>query len=271
MNCQPSGSMHVVLVVVLVALAGCSGVFGPNGASSSPSAGSVTPVPFSTAGGSEPGPGTTGEYPAGVGPEGMTNVSALVAAHRNLLENQSYTVARTSNRTSRSNPDYVYLIEDERTIMRYLQPNGSARIGIEYVGPAGTAHRDFVERTGGVSRGTGSPDRGEIRNPDGVFWGLVEPQYRLGSLGDDTRVTRVDRDGHAFYRLADGRTTVYVRADGLIKTIVTGSGPLEERFSYRDVGNTTVPVPEWVRRATRPRTATHTHASTRNRTASPAS
>jgi len=275
MGIQSSTGLRVVLVTALVVLAGCSGVFGSDGGTDTPDTDSMSPAPVSPGAGTDTGTAAA-EYPPGIGPDGITNVSALLAAHRSLLENQSYTVTMTSNRTSRSNIDNRFAVEGKLTFVQYVRSNESDWKGVEYVGPAGYANRQYLPHNGSVSAASGSPERVEM-SPQlrrmGVFWGLVEPGYRLRTLADDASVSRVERDGTTFYRLANNRTTVYVRTDGLIKTIVTLSALEEERFSYRDIGNTTVTPPDWARRAIRNGTETATDAGTppENGTAAPTS
>jgi hypothetical protein len=105
---QSQMTARALSIALLVVLAGCGGLGASGTASPSPDAGSPattdtpspTPSPTATdAGGSTDGSGPTdaGDYPPGVGADGVTNVSALVSAHRAALADVAYVYR--SNRT----------------------------------------------------------------------------------------------------------------------------------------------------------------------------
>lgn len=93
-------TVGTVLTVVLVILAGCSGVFG--GSSGEPTE-TLTPAAVPT---DEPTPTPVPQLAPGLTRQGIVNTDALVAAHMSFLQNRSF--------TSRSN-------------MTVLAPNGTVR------------------------------------------------------------------------------------------------------------------------------------------------
>ena len=292
METPPRSAGAVVLVAALVALAGC-GAF-PGGGSGSdsgdPSGGGLTPAAVPTDDGDIQSPvPQPGEYPPGIDADGIADWTALRTAHLAALGNRSYTVTRV-RRTDGTTTVRTLAVESPD---RYLLTAGTGAnaTGLTYADPTGTYVRQHSAGPDGrvtvgpnVSVADPEPVYGEVRRIDGA--------NRLSF--SDADVTRVERQGTMYYRLVmtdppieaarDWReytATVFVRSDGLIKTIVVtgqrregetgvrmgvGRVPsggatdvddwarVETRWTYRAIGNTSVAEPAWVRNATDART-----------------
>lgn len=93
-------SKVAVALVVVVLLAGCSGLGGDGSADGTPGGETVTPAGTPT-----PGAGETFEYPDGFGPEGVTDAETAVATHNAAVQERgSY------------DGEYAYVVESEEGV-----------------------------------------------------------------------------------------------------------------------------------------------------------
>lgn len=264
MDNPPTGA-RVALVVALVALAGCSGLFGAgSGAGETPDADDVTPapVPGETATDGAGGP-PFADPPPGIGPNGTVDPDRLGRAHDAVLANQSFTVRVRTNqvRAADGTVEYALAVRNEST---YLVRDGTDGQSLVYVDPSGRFERSRTFRNGSAEL------TGEVTvRPPGDAPLVLGATAHLAAR--DPEVRRVERDGQTFYRLysttppdvfegaSNYSVTAYVRPDGLVRTVdVTydrqigrGQSHVETRWTYTDVGSTTVVAPNWVRRAKR--------------------
>ncbi|WP_436912368.1 hypothetical protein [Halosimplex marinum] len=276
MSRRRPASLSLLLVGLLVVSAGCSGLFGADeDAVSSSDPDTVTPAPLpdeavtSTA--------TEGEYPPGIGPNGVTNRSALVAAHVAALTETSYTFVSTTNGSVSGYPTVVFAVENGSTGAIWFRANES-RVGIEYWSPELSAVRQCcihgglpVPNTTRVQTVTETQETVAPSERVSIHRQLLrfsQLEIPPAALGTDPTITRIERDGAVFYRLSNGETAMYVREDGFVRTVVTVRVGIKNRYTYRDVGNTTVTRPTWVRDALRTRTTGGTDTDVLTETAS---
>ena len=260
-----------MLVVVLVVLAGCSGVTVVDRTTET-----VTPAPV-------PAPQTeteTGDdtLPPGVSGRGVTNVHALVRAHQSATSDMSYTwrVERVTNtstpgRENLTTARHVAHVEnasvyDYWTNHRTVQRGGRTRyLGnyTEFTDPSGR-HVKYEDTEENTQYRKTEPVRAHVRIGDESTAAI---DHYLDA--DDARLAVVLVDGERYYKLR-GRNATFattepvenytvealVRPDGFVRAVTVnyriGQGEqrrsITYRYEYTAIGNTTVDRPNWVER-----------------------
>jgi len=257
-----------VAVLVLVVLAGCSGITGPSGETAT-----VTPAPVQT-----PAPPTpeSNILPPGVNGDGVVDVARLVRAHQTVLTNQSYTWnARKHTSGRRGNPtgtdiEYVAHVANESTYRywtnhRIVWRNGRPRYLGNYSEFATSSARyvyfEDTENNTQYDRTSPAPARVRVGRMT-----LSAIERYLPATNSTVAVTRVD--GQPYYEIhgtgidtpvAPGGVTNYtvealVRPDGLVYSIsvryriaaADRSRRVEYEYAYSQIGTTTVDRPAWV-------------------------
>lgn len=255
------GSWHRVAVVLVLVLAGCSATPGPDGTETA----TVTPAPIPEAQGFAPG--VTG---------GGLNASSLLAAHKEQLQNRSYTLTTTLTVRNRSTRAVQWR---ERSVVRVAEGTTALSVTTTYSEPRatdgvvrmqlyydGTTTRRSVTADGSVTvqrfehRTNVDPTNADLLG--NVFFQLTDVRVRHGT-GDATVVSGTLR----YPRLlptppsvrARGRATVTasLRGSGLVERLAVGydagsaDRPAQVRLTSRvtDLGTTTVERPAWLTNA----------------------
>ena len=292
----------VLLVVGLLVLSGCR--LPATGPGPTAAERTVTPVPVETrspAGvGTSPPPSSTTPWdvPGIEGPS--VDVDALLGTHERHLTGQSYTLV-WSRRVSGTGPGIPDTTEEAVAV------ENESRVRIRITErPAEDAPRryvTYVDRSG-VYRLTDGPNASRVDrsltgsvNVTRLFARRPFPVVRSLLNTDAATVSYVAHDGTRYARLVTRRTppslqrnyeydvrgfsaTVWVHPDGYLRSVyyqfaLVGDGErarVSVRYSYADVGTTTVSEPRWVERlkadervapdgqSTRSPTRTPTHA-----------
>ncbi|EMA55527.1 MULTISPECIES: hypothetical protein [Halococcus] len=233
-------AVGTVLVVVLVVLAGCSGVFGGDGGGESTP--TVTPMTVPT---DEPTPTPVPQLAPGLTGQGIENASALVAAHSSFLQNRSFT---------------------ERSNSTGLGPNGSVLVDTTSTLHVGSGDEGIYAVTERNSSEGYSPypetlaARTEVWSNDGrTLWNRTyangttrydrldsSSQTRFGAAGaglryrlewfttDTTSVTERQRNGSTLYLVRGKTRTEQTFANGntSLRMLVDRRGVIH---SYRTV------------------------------------
>lgn len=254
----------LVLLVVLVALAGCNGVFGGE---TDDVEKTFTPVAVPTA---EPTPTPVPRLAPGLTVEGVVNASALAAAHDAVLENTSFTVwevvtYRTRNGTPiRRVRSVAHIGADGRFLVTKRWSGTPQRVVYYYDG-----ERLLVATTD--SRGTtyhrASPEIAILRRSVATGSGQIERVF----LAAETRVVgRTTHNGTTVYRLVPETQTQSMEATsfgrsvsvkarvterGLVRTYTfrqtlngegsDGAAVIVVSTRYTEVGSTTIERPAW--------------------------
>jgi hypothetical protein len=266
-----------IVLLVVVALAGCSGVFGwESGGGDNRE--TLTPVPPVTT--AQPTPTERLAAYDGVSPDGSIDRRALLGAHLTTLANASFTVRWSRWRSNGSDRPVRPVFRQEAAVenastYRYRPQGDPIRAQVEKYGdPSG--------RYGRWLRPEGASVTGELRASrhsatrrfaDIVTYGVVN------TLGNPDVVRPTEQDGQR-YLLVVSRTpprtltdqhsvrnysaTMYVHPDGYIRSLTyqydfpTDDGwvTVRHRFAFRAVGETTVRRPEWVESLTEADTPT---------------
>jgi hypothetical protein len=263
-----------LVVVALVLTAGCSGVFG--GESPQETTGAVTPVPVSTDGGSPTATPTptppAARHPPGVTERGKVYATVLEAAHRDVLQDRSYTfvwrgtlpndtgVPKAFNST-------VQVVNDTRYYEESLTAENQWQ---QYGDDTGWYKRSFNE--------TRNEWNVTYSRSDEVSRDALYATFATGFIPNDRNardISVVERGDRTFFRLffteppdrfgqpgtasvSNYSLTAYVTPEGLVRTTVitydytsnsTGrTHGANVRITYRDVGETFVEEPPWVER-----------------------
>jgi len=260
-----------LLLVVLVVLAGCSGVTDVDGDTTT-----LTPAPvpeYQTETETE-----SDGLPPGVAGRGVNNVHYLVRAHRAATTDMSYTwtVERITN-TSGPGADnstvtqQVAHVEDEThydywTNHRTVQRGGRTRyLGnyTEYTDPSGR-YIKYQDTDTNTQYGRSEPEPASARITE-------ESTDAIGHYldADHARLAVVLIDGQRYYELRGQNATFattqpvenytvtsLIRPDGFVRSITVsyqiGRGDKRRsvtyRYEYTAIGNTTVDRPDWVER-----------------------
>lgn len=266
-------SVRPAAVVLLVVVAGCSGVAGDP-----PRRFTVTPAPVPTV---TPEPDDGGLAP-GLEPGGVVDPEALVEAHARALEGRSYTVdyAETRRRNGTTVLRYTRHIQLEVDRNRYCYRTGMV------VDRGPDPWRRYVERwTDGrqvleAVEEDNATAYGVARNRQDVPARPAEllpfdPTYKRGLFTlflrlNTTVAGREERNGTTVYRveaagpgtlsvpsLDDLSLTAYVEGTGMVRgyrlsyTVTLDEGPMTitGRLRFTGVGTTTVERPPWYGRA----------------------
>ena len=319
-----SASVRVLVLVVLVALAGCSG-FAGGGASTdgagdrgpasgdgsgegegarsgaeagtagdprSEAAGSVTPAPVPAVQGTEtPAP----RVAPGLSATGITNASALAAAHGARLANTSYTMVRNvtylaANGTKLTERRSVSEVgTDGRFAVRRTREGvrGPAREALWSNGTALFEARTDTEGTTAYRRA--APEVAERRRAlvtDAGSWQIE----RVFTVAEARVVDRTERSGTTVYRLespvaqlpnanasdvgASVRVEAAVTEEGLVREYAfrqtfsgdsSGAASVVVATRYTDIGETTVSRPPWYDEALTVTNGSETNDSAVNR------
>ena len=255
-----------VFVVVLVVLAGCGAVPFGDASPATPSE-TLTPVPVPAT--TDQSPRTTPvDRPPGVN-EGLIDVNRLRGAHESALSSNSYTWTLDYDVSEQSEAETVFdegfqrrvFVDRDRFLVEQVEDGRSLEQAL------------FVDDSGGYLRVVqdNETERNAIRDPGDL------DDYELGGqlierflTGMSPNVTRIQRDGQAYYRLYDEsgvpptleqlattvenyRVTAYVTPEGFVRSMVvryertwdSGGETVSIRFDYSEVGETAVEPPEW--------------------------
>jgi len=256
--------LSAALLACLLTTAGCSALVGTDEAGQT----TVTPAPVPTAQPSVTGPA----YPPGVTRDGLHSVSRLSVAHREALENTSYT------------------LREEYRAFNAANGSESVRRAATIAVASPTRYRDEMVRMRTGANGTVTRFE-QSAYADGSRWyerrddGTVEYRhgrleftrdkfaartaFYLGRYGvvDRSETTVVVRNGTRRYRirgtggevpaterLDEYRIELLVGPDGLVRRFEvryrTDRTAVRYRFRYEKVGETTVPRPAWLDSAT---------------------
>lgn len=220
--------------------------------------------------------------PPGVEQNGTVDIERLLGAHNRLLANSSYT-ARIERTQRQGGPDGHIVFASARTYFvanesRFLVQN-SVRNATKFV----VSKTVYEQRERGGEVVTAVRER---TARESVVRSRTLPQSLLpqNASGGAVTIRPVTRNGTTYYRIhatnppasltSTGQTienytaTLFVRSDGLLRTLHLAydghSGSLRTRYrariTYRDVGKTTVPVPDWVQTIRENRTTTPTES-----------
>lgn len=305
----------VALLVIVVFGVTAAGVTDPSATSlavptsgaSSAEERAVSPAPTSdtpadpdgdTAAGVDAAPDDGPETVPGVGADGVTNLTALAAAHDRALGNASYTLWLDSYRPENGVPGEprtqrdidIAVATDGYLIRESVEPDGDARrlVRAVYFDGADWYVNDNATDPAMIRWVDGSSDDASVE-PD--LQRLQETLITRYLATPDTTVTERSRRGGTTYRLegagrppgfAADRVYNYsfvavVDARGFVReavveyTVVTVEGSYRFRFewTYGRLGATSITAPEWVERARpateRTATSTSTQASTSDR------
>lgn len=259
------------LVVLLVVSAGCSSFVGFDDDGDT----TITPAPVPTDPPPDPIP------PPGVTDDGLHSATTLSVAHREALENRSYTLHERYRGTLRSDDGTTTLVRNETTYVTGIRTyrhelNRERRLSDGRV-------RSFRQSTYGdgerwyerqVTDGNASYRQGEINFGRDQF--AFETAFYLNQYVTTNRTWAqpVVRNGTQFFRVVgDGgnppwapllaqsdiyRISMLVDSEGVVHRLdVRYETPTEEiryRFWYEDLDATTVDPPAWVGEATAQRT-----------------
>jgi len=257
-----------VALLVLLVLAGCSGVTGPSGGTET-----LTPAPVQTA--TTPTPEAS-PLPPGVTGNGVVDIDRLVDAHQVAITGQSYTwEARERTTGRRGNPTgtnvrYVARVANESTYRYFTNHRIVWRSGRpRYLGNYSEfateslryAYYTDTENNTQFSRTGPAPARVRV---GGIAVTAIE-RY-LPARSATVAATRID--GRRYYELrgrgidtpvAPGGVANYtvraqIRADGFVRSLNVSyrvaardrSRSVSYGFTYTAVGTTTVERPAWV-------------------------
>lgn len=225
------------LLVMLIVLAGCSGVFGGDG---EPTA-TLTPAPVPT---DEPTPIPVPRLAPGITNHCIENPSALVAAHGSVLRNTSF--SRTSNTTIATNGSVLV----RQTSMLRAGPDGKrfyfvSEQNVSYGYPGSVAfpvrtegwsngEQAFVKRT--YTNGTTTYDRLNVDAEElryNVSQGNL--RYLLDSFGsNNTAVTeRLTRSESTLYRI-NGTSRLYAPENTSLRLLVDDRGVVHRYQTVRE-------------------------------------
>jgi hypothetical protein len=272
-----------VAFVLLVVLAGCNGVLdGGNDDTAT-----LTPAAVPT---DDPTPTPAPRLAPGLTEAGVTNASALAAAHDALLEDTSFTVRRTvTHRTRDGTP-----VRRVTSVTR-VGADGRFRATKRWNGTTGlrrVAYYDDGERllvaTTDASNAT-TYRRASSASGGSVVAGTGSEQFeRVATIAETRVVGRAERNGTTVYRLApmDGwrtrsiaaaelgrsiRMRARVTARGLVRSYTfrqtlsgedfNGTAVIVAATRYTAIGSTTVERPSWYETA-----VAKTNATASNRT-----
>ncbi|EMA46952.1 hypothetical protein [Halococcus saccharolyticus] len=197
-------AVGTVLVVVLIVLAGCSGVFGGDGGGESTP--TVTPMTVPT---DEPTPTPVPQLAPGLTGQGIENASALVAAHSSFLQNRSFTtrtnvtglatngsvvIQRTDTLRAGPRGEGVYSVSVTNGSYRYVSPETvPVRTAIWTNG-----ERLLLNRT--YANGTTTYERYRDSTEERYGAAGAGLRYRLEPFDTTTTsVTERDRNGTTLY------------------------------------------------------------------------
>lgn len=234
-------TVGVVLVVVLVVSAGCSGMFvGDGGGESTPT---VTPMAVPT---DEPTPTPVPQLAPGLTGEGIENATALVAAHASQLRNTSFTTRLNTTRLAANGS----VVSQQTGMLRAGPPGSSVYSVSERNGSsphsrfrAALVHTEVWSNGGRVvlnrtyANGTTTYDRIRI-DGTGIRFGTRGALLRfiLEPFGTaNTSVTELERNGTTLYRVR-GRIRDGGRGNVSVRLVVDPRGIIRE---YRSVQRTT--------------------------------
>lgn len=258
-----------VLVALLVVLAGCGGFGGNVSDGSSPDERPATTQP-TAAGSTGADPATTGgdSLPPGVTDTGLRSPEALAAAHTALLRNHSYTVNYTEVSRFENGSLAIRLVQvvhrsGERVLYEARDSGPLTEVGygdtsVWIDGSTGVRLDEDPDGTLGYDRP--SVPRGFV--PDTERWGAG---LRDRVDGGEFSVERLDGGDRPRYRLvSDDLDTVEAVTNATIRVVVDDRG-FVHRYRYEldqalagtpvhvvvlvrfsDLGETTVPRPDWV-------------------------
>lgn len=235
--------MRVALVALLAVLAGCTVTGGTTGAPET-----VTPAPVPTADGGRVAPGVTNDT--------VVDAAALAAAHERAATGRAYTLTtvyaagshrtytriavegswryRYRSNTSIGGRDDRTFVDGQTRYSRYRRP-----LGVEYVrAEAVPADERFGAMTAHLVRtylGIGTADVQAL--PDGS--GHVVTITHADPPGLDGRV------GYAARAVVD--PSGFVRSLAVTYRNRAGNTTVSHRYTYTNLGGTTVDRPGWVR------------------------
>jgi hypothetical protein len=265
-------SRGVSLVVTLLAVtAGCSGAFG--GGTQASVTETVTPVPVT----SERATGTASptatprslDYPAGVGPDGVTSTYALRNEHLAAVDDRSFTLVMRGVMPDQDGGlqrvNRTYLAATDSILVRV---GGDEQRERTYV----TENRTYYRRHN-ASSGRWTTREGLSRTTP-VGWRVRTARRPLEYVSTTMNETAVvERDDRRFLRLFSTEAptsfenspgveevrnytaTAYVTPEGLVRTVVLAfdlagnSQRATLRISLHRVGETTVERPAWTKAA----------------------
>jgi hypothetical protein len=260
-----------VLVAVLVVLAGCNGLVpGEPGSESTPRE-TLTAVPL----------GTPAETPTATPQSatfdwfvdnGTVDMDALLVRHTETLGDQSFVLvwsrrASGGNGTVGENFRHRIAVENDTTYSR--RETGTYTDGVDetYIDPSGVYRR--VEAANGSVRTTAFP--GSATGARTRFALLAGSVAELRFDPDGARLGTAERDGVRYFQLYSTKppeylvsiyenyefrnfsSTIWVHPDGYVRTVqfeftlVRDGKRIEvrERYTYTDVGETTLERPAW--------------------------
>jgi hypothetical protein len=269
---RSKASAGAVLVAVLVVLAGCNG-FVPGGSdSASTPRETLTAVPL----------GTPAETPTAT-PQpttfdwfvdnGSVDMDALLVRHTRTLGNRSFVLVWSRRATGGSgtvgeNFRNRIAVQNDSTYSRREMGTFTDGIDETYIDPSGVYRR--VEAANGSVRTTAFPGRAtgartrfallagsvaELRfNPRGSRIGVVErggtQYFQLYSTEPPEYLVSIYQD----YEFQNFSSTIWVHSDGYVRTVQFGFTLVDddgqritvtERYTYTDVGETTLERPDW--------------------------
>lgn len=256
--------LSAALLACLLTTAGCSALVGPDEAGQT----TVTPAPVPTAQPSATGP----EYPPGVARDGLHSVSRLSVAHREALENTSYTLREEYRAFSAANGSEsvrraaaIAVASPTRYRDEMVQVRTAANGSV-----ARFEQSTYADGTRWYERrddGTVEYRRGRLEFTRDKF--AARTAFYLGRYGvvDRSETAVVVRNGTRFYRirgtggevpsterLEEYRVEFLVAPDGLVRRFEvryrTETDIVSYRFRYEEVDETTVSRPVWLENAT---------------------
>ena len=256
-----------VLLVVLVVLAGCSGV-----ADDSPDR-----DPYSVDDVVDPDASNGSTFPPGLGADGLEDDRAVLEAHADELADESYSIHVTATVTGAEGSE-VFVIdhwtfhEPDRDGWHVIEDRDGEPVSAVTHTPLGTdageLRIDHWDLEGERFQRLEAGDRSE--RLEGVRWEIRPGGQRvesgLAAIGESTVETRTF-DGEGYYEV-DGETptpespyrddgfdaTVYVTSDGLVEyyeiegTILEDGEELtvHKELTVYDIGETSLEEPAWV-------------------------
>jgi len=204
----------------------------------------------------------TGERPPGIGADGLANIDALIATHRSVLSNTSFTV-RVQYREFEDGRVTGAFVETVRVESRDRYSVSVAETGTLQTSPRAivgadafsNGNRTWVRPGPGEayvrSRLSTSRMLGQLARY--LRWSLsVEESTLHGQPTDDSGTYWIRTDGDPYQGIRDASGTVHVTGEGVITygrwTYATIRPEARVEFSVRTtgVGTTTVSRPGWV-------------------------
>jgi len=266
---RSSVRVGTVLVALLVVLAGCNGLV-PSQSESTPRE-TLTAAPLGTpveTGTATPRPTTFDWFVD----NGTVDMDALLVRHTRTLGNRSFVLVWTRRATGGTgtvgeNFRYRIAVENDSTFSR--RETGTFTDGVDetYIDPSGVYRR--VEAANGTVRTTAFPGSttgartrfallagsvAELRvDPEGARLGIAErggTRYlQLYSTRPPEYLVSIYQD----YEFRNFSSTVWVHPDGYVRTVqfeftLVSDGQriaVSERYTYTDVGETTLERPAW--------------------------